>query len=78
MKPRHVADLLGFVTYYYATNRQLPTRSVIAHALRDAPDARFFPSAPYRDHHAFDTGRGMALSVTAADDREEEQAITAK
>jgi hypothetical protein len=48
MKPRHVADLLGFVTYYYAVNRRFPDSRVVGFALREGT----------RSHQRFDGGHG--------------------
>jgi hypothetical protein len=69
MKPRQVADMIGFVSYYYAVNRRLPERHVIDFALRESSPVR--PNGHARP--AFDTGRRTAFDADTQLERQEER-----
>ncbi len=74
MKPRQVADLIGFVSYFYATNRRLPERDLWQLAFRQ--NNLDTPRANSHVRRAFDTGRGTAAGLDALQERQEEQIET--
>lgn len=73
MKPRQVADMIGFVSYYYAVNRRLPERRVIDFALRESSALGLGARPNSHAKPAFDTGRRTAFDADTQLERQEEQ-----
>jgi hypothetical protein len=70
MKPRQVADVIGFVSYYYAVNGHLPQRDLWKLAFRqnNLDTAR----ANGHANRGLNIGRGTVAGLDAVTERQEE------